>query len=147
MSRANLRKLLAWPDSKRAPRLCALIVDEDGQRQRLKDLRSYVEGIPPPLTAIAVAVSEFESWLLADHQALASLTSQRIDSGWDVETLEPRRAKEHLRALTEQLRADSTVAAAHRLIAEQLRPEQLRSVCPSFQRFLDELRACLERTP
>lgn len=99
------------------------------------------------MAAIGVAVREFESWLIADHRALARETGQRIDNAFDVEALRPGEAKQHLNILAASLREERGVAAAHRRIAEQLDLAELKSRSKSFERFVDEARECLACTP
>lgn len=147
LSRGNLRKLLSWADPRRAPDLSVLLVDEDGDESRLERLTNFVKGLAPPFAVIAVAVREFESWLLADHRALARLTGRRIDHATEVESLAPGAAKEHLRELTDGLRDQHGVARAHRVIAEALELDVLVAKCASFSRFLAEFKECAARTP
>jgi hypothetical protein len=143
----TLRKVLSWADAKRAPELAVVLVDEDGQSDRLSVLKRTVQGLHHPMAAIGVAVREFESWLIADHRALARVTGQRIDNAFDVEALRPGEAKQHLNDVAASLRDERGVAAAHRRIAEQLDLAELKSRSKSFSRFVDEARECLARTP
>jgi hypothetical protein len=147
LSRNNVRRLLAWASPQRAPDLSVLLVDEDGDEKRLDRLRSFVAGLAPPFAVVAVAVREFEGWLLADHKSVAKLTGRRIDHARKVESLAPGAAKAHLRELTEALRNEHGVARAHRTIAEQLDLDTLVASCASFKRFVDEFRECAARTP
>ncbi|MBK8100647.1 MAG: hypothetical protein IPK26_26460 [Planctomycetes bacterium] len=68
----NLRRLLTFASPARTPQLGVILVDEDGDPGRRRQLIADTEGLPLP-RVIAVAVREFESWRIADSAALAKV--------------------------------------------------------------------------
>ena len=64
-----------------------VLVDEDGEPSRRNQLRQDTESLPLP-RVIAVAVREFESWLIADSAALAKVLA----------VTDTQRAAENMRA-------------------------------------------------
>jgi hypothetical protein len=59
------RQLLTWADVGRRPDLAVVLVDRDGDTQRRTQLEAGLAGLPGS-KVIAVAVEEFEAWLIAD---------------------------------------------------------------------------------
>src|SRR5581483_11436552 len=70
LDRRTLRQLLTWPAPHRRPDLAIVLVDQDGAPDRRMTLRQLTEGISLP-HVIAVAIQEFDAWLIADHGAVA----------------------------------------------------------------------------
>ncbi len=61
----NLKRLLAFSDPQRQPDLCVVLVDQDGEKSRRSTLEKILTG-QPMRTILAVAIREFEAWLIAD---------------------------------------------------------------------------------
>ena len=65
----SLRRLLMWASADLRPDLAVVLVDQDDATQRKRDLDAATEDLVVA-HVIAVAVKEFEAWLLADPAAL-----------------------------------------------------------------------------
>ncbi len=136
----TLVKLLTWTHPVLAPDLAIVLVDADGSTSRLSDLESTIAGramvVPPAI--VAVAVQEFETWLLADLQPLRRITSQRIDALPDLEASAPGQAKH---ALLSHLATSPDEQQAARLeICRSCDLDMVERSSSSFRRYLGELR-------
>lgn len=147
--RRNLRRLLTIAAPSRRPDLAIVLVDEDGQGDRRASLLRSTEGIELP-HVIAIAIREFEAWLIADHAAIVALLGPRPTPP-AYEAMEPGHAK----SLLQQWAAD-----AHRDLPEfaaATRWEQIRSHLariarldaldrlPSFARLRSDLRSAFAK--
>src|SRR5687767_13026917 len=65
-----VRRLLSWPRREQVPHLAIVLVDADGDGQRGTRLRAALAQIQVT-HVVAVAIQEFEAWLIADHECLA----------------------------------------------------------------------------
>jgi hypothetical protein len=135
----TLRQLLTWPKATQQPNLAVVVVDADGDNQKASRLRQTAESISGQPTIIAVAVQEFEAWLLADPAALASALGTSVQPIVSPEALAPRAAKQQLMTLL-AARGTEGRLLRHEL-ARTLQLVQLRNRCPSFNDFLRDLRA------
>ncbi len=120
------------------PDLIIVLVDADGDTSRKRFLEGLVSDMPGT-KLIAVAVQEFEAWLLSDGKALAGvLATQPAQVPQHPENLAPSEAK----ALLHTMSSAAEDAALVRLsLAEQLDLEAVAKKCPSFAACLDELKA------
>jgi len=133
----TLRMLLHWADAARRPDLAIVLVDEDGHGQRKDELDRLAETVPVT-TVVAVAVREFEAWLIADADEVRALPGS-VQSPPSVESLDPRVAKDLLIGwATGKQREERSVRVS---LARSCRIEVLRERCPSFDRFFRELAA------
>jgi hypothetical protein len=105
-----------YPPTRR-PELIIVLVDADGDPSIEKSLESDVADMPGT-KVIAVAVQEFEAWLLDVP---------------NVESLKPREAKDRLAQVTDS-------RDARKSIAETVELDALAKRCPSFAQCLKKLR-------
>jgi hypothetical protein len=115
-----VRRLLTIADPKRRPDLALVLVDEDGDAGRRRELTAALQDVPQ-LHVIAVPIREFEAWLIADQRALVDIL-QVTDTPPEVEGMKPRQAKELLRGWID---ASALAGASQSERAAQL--EQVRS--------------------
>lgn len=144
LERTNLRQLCTWPPLKhdgnpvaRTPALAIVLVDEDGVTSRRAELQSHVDGLQTRVV-IAVAVREFESWLVADGQAASQACGKSVSLDGEIERLERRAAKDRLQNWIADQNALSD-RAARRSIAELADLDVVAKRCPSFATFLKDL--------
>lgn len=141
--RTTLRKLLTWARPKLRPELVVVLVDEDGDRSRKSRLVADTADLPGT-RVIAVAVKEFEAWLLADEDGLREVLSREVPTVASPEDLARGEAKRRFNALCD-VPANSGNRKAHHHVCRQSmsRESSLDEVarrCPSFWAFLDDLR-------
>lgn len=137
---AELRRLLSWPPGK-APDLAVVLVDEDGDSSRWTAMQEAVAGRKYVCRAVAgVAAREFESWLIADLDAVRDVLGTSIDAVRKVEILPPGGAKGLLERWTSD--AGRGLPAEVRMqIATTIDLVVLCNASTSFQRFYRDLRA------
>lgn len=137
--RQTLRQLLSWPLASRRPDLAVVFVDADGERARQRTLEAHVEGLPIP-KVLAVAVQEFEAWLLADTSALAEALQRTVQAGPSPESLDPGVAKKTLNDwMAEQAADPDQRLALRREIAERCALDEVSRCCSAFATFLRAL--------
>lgn len=132
----RLRQLLEFATHQRAPDLAIVLVDEDGVPGRRQELVANAEGVHQP-HVIAVAVREFESWLIADQKALSNHLGVK-DTPPSPESMPRGRAKELLRNWIAE--RDAASARAH--LAQHSDLGALRRLA-AFQQFEDDLRSAI----
>jgi len=71
--RRNLARLVAYPPLTPRPDLIIVLIDEDGEADRAANLNAARPALPPDALLTAVAVREFEAWLISDGGALRTL--------------------------------------------------------------------------
>jgi len=91
----TLRELLTWPVADNRPDLAVVLIDHDadqGRKARLVETTTdlFVSRV------IAVAIQEFEAWLIADIAAVATAIRGNFPDPGSPENLSPGRAKELL---------------------------------------------------
>jgi hypothetical protein len=132
-----LRRLLSWASAEVRPHLALVLIDEDGFSERYSALaRVIADRLPLPPAIVAVCRQEFESWLLADEECVASVLGAPIGRG-DPETWEPGLAKKLLAEMS-QMSSGEAPHTVRRRIVEECNLEALAR-CQSFQRFLSDL--------
>lgn len=137
---AELRRLLSWPPGK-APDLAVVLVDEDGDTKRRADMQGAVAGRKYMCRAVAgVAAREFESWLIADLDAVRRVLRAPIDPVRTVEEMSPGEAKALL-AKWMPVSGSDQPAEIRKQIASLVDLEVLRSRSSSFQLFYRDVRA------
>jgi len=139
LRRETLRRLTIWPSASARPQLIVLLVDRDGQKSRLDILRQHLADHPVP-HVIAVAIEEFEAWLLADPKAVKTVMGASLQLPGLPEKLEPRQAKELLMDGCSK-RGDREHARSLRCnLARTCDLDVVAGRCSAFDSFLDELK-------
>jgi hypothetical protein len=136
LNRTTLRQLHQWPMPDRRPDLSIVLVDADGQADRRTVLASHLEGVTLP-AVIAVAVQEFESWLISDQGALNATVGSSTERPPAVESLKPRVAKA---LLADLLAKHEEPHAARCTIARTTDLALLERESSSFARFVLDCR-------
>ena len=111
-----VRQLLAWPPStlRPHPQLAVVLVDEDGVADRRRKLNDATCDPDLLRNVVAVAVREFESWLLADPGAVANVQGQPVPHVQDVESLAPGVAKAALTRIVDIAPSSSNLPGGRR---------------------------------
>lgn len=136
--RDTLRPLLLWADPRKQPDLAIVLVDADGDVGRQQQLEEMVDGIPVT-TVIAVAIQEFEAWLIADPSALKSVLRKPLSPPKPPEKLSRREAKELLQQWCEEHASSREPAELRRNLAEQCDLDTVAQKCTAFASFLRRL--------
>lgn len=139
-----LRPLMQWTEP---PDLAVLVVDRDGEanRNRKQNLQATLRGLSPrPTRVVAVAVEEFEAWLIADISTVQGTLGASVDGPGSPEDLEPGEAKRLLKQWSDDAPTDLDVQPLHRTIAKQLNLDRVRSRCDAFEEFLADLSQSIE---
>ncbi len=147
----ELRRLLTFPDSRRAPDLAIIVVDADGDSTLHQKLSAELATIPLSWV-LAVPAPEFEAWLLADVATARRIFEVDLSEPRDPEALSPREAKrlyfEWSARGRSALDTNEPLRSARRdariLIFEQCDLALLRRQ-RSFERFESDLRRALVR--
>ena len=126
-----------------------LLVDEDGQPERIKGFRRAQERTAPPTPlprALGVAVHTFDAWMLADEKALSDVLSRVIQCQPAPETIrDPKSICEQLRDVTPD--CELKLADMYKSVAEKTRLEILEQRCPTgFKPFAERVRALATTT-
>lgn len=131
----SLRRLLTWPAAERRPHLAIALVDADGDSHRRADLLRALEGIVVP-HVVAVATQEFESWLIADHEAVRAVFGRGTGDLPDIESMRPREAKD---VFTRLVGEGSDEMQARRTLASMSTLAIVAGKCRSFEFLLKDL--------
>lgn len=132
-----LHQLLEWPEP---PNLAVVFVDRDGQKKRREKLHDAIEEMSPtPTRIIAVAVEEFESWMISDITAVQNVLGTFPDLPSEPEEMKPREAKSLLQSWEGSSERSDPAPILRREIADHLDIATLRDRCSSFQTFLTDL--------
>lgn len=144
LDRGILRRILLWAKPTQRPDLAIVLVDADGTRDRKTVLTRHTNDLPGN-RLIAVAVQEFEAWLLADEQALRRVLGGDIPSASAPEALRPGEAKKRLNDLCDARAGEGDRKRFRREVRQGLGADAsldaIGRACPSFMDFLDDLRA------
>lgn len=132
----TLAQLLTWPVASRRPDISVVLVDADGDIRR-KDRLSAAVAAVPGTKLIAVAVQEFESWLIADQRALADVLGVAPAYPGPPESLAPTVAKEQLAGWSASAGKDG--AAARRSLAAVCDLDEVARTCSAFAELRREL--------
>ena len=137
--RSTLRQLLHWASPERQPHVTIVLVDADGETQRKTMLEKWTEGVSVP-HVIAVAVQEFEAWLIADLKTVEEMHGGAPEP---VRTSEPERLEPLVakRCLDAWLSAETDASSARRCIAERCNLNTVARACSSFAALRRDIRA------
>lgn len=141
LDRTRLRQLVTWPKPEQVPDLVIVLIDSDGDRQRGTKLREWLHDKTP--SVIAVAIEEFESWLIADSDCVRSAlggTAALEGAVPEPEKLAPREAKGLLSGWLGVVPAERRLEL-RRSIAQTCSLQLLQDRCPSFADVARDLRA------
>lgn len=137
--RDTLQQLLSWPDEERMPHLAVVLVDADGKaEERQAELDSALQELTVE-TVAAVAIQEFEAWLIADGEAVKSVLRKPLSPPKPPERLGRREAKELLQKWSEEHASKQEPAELRRQLAEQCELDTLARMCPAFAELLRRL--------
>jgi hypothetical protein len=144
LKRTTLRRLLSWPTPQSQPDLAVVLVDADGTSDRRK-LRQNLVDLRTARVAIGIAVTEFESWLLADQSTLNDVMQPQVAFSRlaDPETLRPGESKRLLADFCGRGTTSSSPAELRRAVASHCDLGVLASRSRSFADFRTELRHAL----
>jgi Domain of unknown function (DUF4276) len=137
LHRETLRQLVTWPLAHKRPELVVILVDGDEDQGRKARLEEYLSDVMVP-RAIAVAVQEFEAWLIADHGAACRAFGAALTAPRDPERMARREAKELLRSWMDH-RPESSERAMRMTLANVCDLEVVRRRCSAFDEFLRAL--------
>lgn len=126
--------------SKRGYDGIVLVIDEDGQAERVKDVdeaQNYAANELP--RALGVAIRTFDAWMLADEQALTAALGRQIQRQPAPEGMkDPKQACKDLRDAGD---ADISQTQMYVRIAELVELSLLEQRCPrGFAPFADRVR-------
>jgi len=122
----RVKQLLTYPPGP-APDLALVLVDADGEPSRFDEVSRVARRSTRPAAVIAIAVQEFEAWLVADPSACATLGMD--DPPTAPELLQPGHAKQWLARQT----AREHQSTRRRDLARTLNLDTLASRCPAFE--------------
>ena len=137
LQRETLRQLLSWPLPRMRPELVVVLVDCDEDPGRKARLEEIVAGIAVS-TVIAVAVQEFEAWLVADHRAVCQALDATLSAPKEPERMARREAK----GLLATWMGDRTAVdqrGIRRTLAGLCDLDIVRRRCTAFDQFLRDL--------
>lgn len=142
-SRNTLRPLLFWADEDMQPDLAVVLVDADGKAdERQEELSTSMENLLVKAVA-AVAIQEFEAWLIADGEAVKSVLRKPLVPPKPPERLGRTQAKALLQQWSEEHASKQAPAELRRQLVLQCNLDTLSRVCPAFAAFLQGLRETL----
>jgi hypothetical protein len=136
--RDTLQQLLSWPNEERMPHLAIVLVDADGKEDRQAELDSALQELTVEAVA-AVAIQEFEAWLLADGEAVKSVFRKPLSPPKPPERLGRRQAKELLQQWSDEHASKQDPAELRRQLVERCDLDTVAHVCPAFAEFLRRL--------
>jgi hypothetical protein len=140
LHRETLRQLLSWPLAHKRPDLVVVMVDGDEDPSRRAKLEEHVSDLAVA-KVIAVAVQEFEAWLIADHAAVCSALDATPIAPKDPERMARREAKALL-ASWMGAHPESSARSIRKTLANRCDLDVVRRRCSAFD---DLLRALAPR--
>ena len=141
LDRTRLRQLVTWPKPELVPDLVIVLVDSDGDRQRRTMLRDWVRDKTP--SVIAMAIEEFETWLIADSECVRNVvgsTTALAGAVPEPEKLARTEAKNLLGTWLGGTGTDQRLLV-RRQIANLCDLQLLQTRCPSFSEVVSDLKA------
>lgn len=136
LKRRVFRTILSWPTPRGQPDLAVVLVDRDEDSKRASKLRRYCDELRSPVV-VAVAVKEFEAWLVADDASVGRVLGTKFPTLAKPETLSVGEAKDSLRAAI--ARSEIGAMDARRRIATECDLAIVAKRCRSFTRLLKDL--------
>ena len=137
LHKETLRQLLTWPVARMRPDLVVVLVDCDEDKGRKTRLEELVADLVVS-KVIAVAVQEFEAWLIADHAAVCQAFGTTLPPPRDPERMDRREAKALLESWMVH-RPESTERAMRMTLANLCDLDVVRQRCAAFDDFLRAL--------
>jgi hypothetical protein len=137
LHRETLRQLLSWPLAHKRPDLVVILVDCDEEQDRKARLEDCVSDLVVS-KVIAVAVQEFEAWLIADHAAVCKALDAPLTVPRDPERMARREAK-GLLASWMGSRPESSERNVRRTLANLCDLDIVRRRCSAFDELLRDL--------
>jgi hypothetical protein len=132
LDRTTVRRLLSFPPGRPRPEVGIVLVDADGDPARQRLLEELTRDLAIRV-ATAVAIQEFEAWLIADDTAVAAASGRPFPTQRAPESMKPREAKQVLR---EHIAGCGTEdAVVRRTIASRCDLAVVGSRCPAFEAF------------
>lgn len=128
-----LRRLLNSPQKHRAPDCSIVLLDDDGDPDKVKDAITEAQTAFPP-ACVVVASRTFEAWLIADHDGLQAALQATFAMSSAPDTVDAKTLLAGFTATSMQARPGMTAAMLRRSIAEQMDLDRARSRSPSFDR-------------
>ena len=135
-----LRQLLTPLQAELVPNLFVILVDQDGKRDRGKQLADWTQTITTTPKVIGVAIKEFEAWLIADVKTVRNISGSSIQVDKNPEDLPCRQAKDKL---TKCLGSSDNKKQLRINIARECNIELLESQCSAFLAFSKDLQKAL----
>lgn len=141
-----LPRLLTWLDLSQEPELAIVLVDADGDKKRRLALLTMIErraSLMP--VVVAVAIQEFEAWLLADVKLWNEILGHVVDHPGNPETWKEGNAKERWMSLV-----SGSSKGPHEIrlrLAAEMNLDVVEATCASFRQFLQDLREAHARIP
>lgn len=139
LHRETVRQLLSWPLAHKRPDLVVILVDADedtGRKTRLEESLSDLV----VTRVVAVAVQEFEAWLIADHAAVGEALGSAPPMPGEPERMDRREAKTLLASWVGD-RPALNERTVRRTLADLCDLEVVSRRCTAFEQFLRELAA------
>lgn len=135
----KLRRLVVGAVGTRTPDLIVFLIDDDG-KNRYSGFARMLDELPSPMPRVpAVAVQEFEAWLLADAHAASGAVGRTVDESRELERLSPREAKKILKEWT----GDEHGLERRIAIAASCDLSIVRKRCRSYARFENDARRAI----
>lgn len=134
----TLAQLLTWASPSRRPELAIVMIDSDGDVRRKEKLAEAVQSVSTT-HVIAMAVQEFEAWLIADHNAVARVLGSGPSYPGPSQDLRPGEAKRALQDWAAAAGRDG--AGTRRTLANVCELSEVAKICSSFAELQRELAA------
>ena len=145
--RKSLRRVLTWLDPHLRPDLAIVLVDSDEDRGRKQRLLEYTEGGAPARVGavIAIAVEEFEAWLISDHDGLRRFFPGATGLPERPESLKSGEAKALLQQWIREAGLSGESARVRRDLASACDLNRVADRCRAFRDLLRDLEVTLPR--
>ncbi len=137
LHRETVRQLLSWPLASKRPDLVVILVDADEDTGRKAKLEETLSDLVVT-RVVAVAVQEFEAWLIADHPAVVQTLGHAPPMPKDPERMARREAKALLESWVGE-RAAPSERVVRRTLATLCDLDVVSRRCAAFDQFLREL--------
>jgi hypothetical protein len=136
------KKAVAWINmaERRGYDALVLVIDEDGQRERLTELdeAQIYSGTRHP-RALGVAIRTFDAWMLADERAIREAVQRHVDRQPDPESI--RDPKAVSQRLHDESGLETGLAGMYAVVAGACDLDVLSTRCPrGFAPFADRVR-------